>query len=473
MKRIIILILSLNLICSLSGGTPQWDQYLGNPGRTAYIDSNGPDSPAILWEVQLSDFPLHPFISGDSVVVGCGGRAVLIDLLTGDILDEAVADVQYLTGAYPVGDMILGKTAGGWLYKINPTTGDAPFDVRIPYGFFCWAHCHPIVLSDKLIFPSTPVVCLSVDDYSTLWDLQSSLGPFYPEDAEVYMIAASLERLHIVLWGVEGKNLLTVDSNTGEFLWERNSFRISMIATDGALLFAAGENLHTLDSETGELIWTFEFESDYLCSNIMVGPHAVYVTDNEMLYSVDKTTGALNWKVEWEENPFFWITYIVGFKESVICSDVRNLSCFSEEDGTEIWNIHFGDFIDHEPRKPCPATAEGILIVGGEEDSNKLLALASDPELFKRQGDVFLLEGLVDEAINSYKKAAELYEKKGNETQSRKIQEQIVELENLQETTPPETTPPSPKSTPTHIVLGLFILMGIFIVYYVLKKRNP
>jgi hypothetical protein len=41
MKRISVLILSVILIYSLSGGTPsthQWDQYLGNPGRTAYID---------------------------------------------------------------------------------------------------------------------------------------------------------------------------------------------------------------------------------------------------------------------------------------------------------------------------------------------------------------------------------------------------------------------------------------------------
>jgi len=476
MKRILVLLVSMTMVYSLSGDPLQWDQYLGNPGRTAYIDYEGPDSPEILWEVELSCLAGNPFISKDRVVVECGGKAVLIDLLTDTLLSEATANVESLTGAYPVGDTILGTTRGGWLYRINPVTGDAPFDVKIPDRFHCFVHCPPIVLSDRMIFPSTPVVCLSRDDYSTLWDLQSSLGPLYPEDGEVQMIAASSKRLYIVIREVEEKKIWTVDSDTGEFLWAKDGFEISVIATDGSVLFAGGEGLYALDTETGELLWLFEFESDYLSSNIVVGPHAVYATDEEKLYSVDKTTGVLNWKVQWEGNPF-WITYIVGMKNIVICSDVRNLSCFSAEDGTEIWNIHFADFIDLNPKKPCPAAAKGILIVGGKEGSNRILALASDPDLFVKQGDAFLSEGMKDQAIDSYKKAAQLYEKEGNLNKSQEMQQKVYELENQQESTSEPSTPPeSPPVTFNFSIVGIVVLavtlFGIFIVYYFVKRKE-
>ena len=479
MKRILILLISASMMYSLLSESLEWDQYLGNPGRKGYIDCNGPDSAEILWEVELPNFPGHPFISGDRVVVECGGRAVLIDLLTGTLLSDAVVDVKNLAAAYPLDDLILGTTNGGWLYRINPVTGEATFDVKIPDRFFCWAHCHPIVLSDSIIFPSTPVVCLSRSDYSTLWDLQSSLGSLYPEDAEVYTIAASSERLHIVFWGEE-LGVWTVDSDTGEFLWAEDRFKISLIAADESVLFAAGENLYALDAETGELLWTFEFESDHLSSNIMVGPHAIYATDSKRLYSVDKTTGVLKWITQWEENPF-WITYIIGAKNTVICSDVRYLSCFSAEDGTELWKVHFQDIIEPFSKKPCPAVARGVLIVGGKEGNNSLIALASDPDLHLKQGNAFLSRNMKEEAIKSFEKAAELYKRKGDMSKSQEIRERIRELEILSGITPttqppeslPITTLPEPAyPIPLHVVALIVIVVGISAVYYFIGYRR-
>ena len=78
----------------------------------------------------------------------------------------------------------------------------------------------------------------------------------------------------------------------------------------------------------------------------------------------------------------------------------------------------------------------------------ELIALASDPDLFMEQGDAFLSKGLRNQAISSYKKAAELYEKKGDTSRSQDVQERIHELEDEPESslpmTPPEPSAPIP-----------------------------
>ncbi|MBU7047641.1 MAG: hypothetical protein HXS54_14500 [Theionarchaea archaeon] len=126
------------------------------------------------------------------------------------------------------------------------------------------------------------------------------------------------------------------------------------------------------------------------------------------------------------------------------------------------------------------------------QEFSKLVAFASDPDIFVKQGDAFLSMNMKKEAINSYRKAQELYKKKGNETQSQKMEDQILELENLQETAPPETTPPEsenppeslstpptpPESTPPSestltpiLVVGSLVSIGVFIAYYIRKKH--
>jgi hypothetical protein len=76
---------------------------------------------------------------------------------------------------------------------------------------------------------------------------------------------------------------------------------------------------------------------------------------------------------------------------------------------------------------------------------------------------------LKDQAINAYKRAADLYEEQGNVSQYQKIKEKIYELEN-----PPETIPPTLFSDLRFILLLLALtgILGTLIVYYFIKKRT-
>ena len=93
----------------------------------------------------------------------------------------------------------------------------------------------------------------------------------------------------------------------------------------------------------------------------------------------------------------------------------------------------------------------------------------ADPDLLVNQAEAFLSKGLKDQAINAYKRAADLYEEQGNVSQSQKIKEKIYELEN-----PPETISPTLFSDLRFILplLALAGILGIFIVYYLIKRRT-
>lgn len=513
MKCIWLIVLTMvGMVCAFANEPCQWDQHLGNPGRTAYTDCSIPDSPEVLWEITLDGVAGTPFIVGDKVIVfsqfysffpppleaAPPSNVTVIDLLTGTLLRKIVPEEDFV-GVYPVGDTVLINT-GVKLYKLDLASEEISFVSTVPRTCFCLSGCHPLILPDKIVFPTTPAVCLSRDGYSMLWDLETSLGSLYPDTAEVLSIAASMDRVYVVLEEKNDRRVLAVDAETGKLIWMKDIV-VTGIAADGPTVFAAGEDLYALDAGTGEILWTFELE--FTWSNIAIGPAAVYSTDiQHYLYAVDKNTGELKWKSQWEEAE--WITYIVGAGNSIICSNILNLTAFSAKDGKELWNIHFRDYSGPFPDKPCPAVSEGIVVIPKKElqqgDSfvmirpEQLVALASDPYLFVKQGDAFLSEGLKDQAISSYEKAAELYEKKGDTSQSQEIREYILELKNQPESPPPETTPsattltppettqpesppPTTPSKPSNPLIPLsavviVVLIGILITYYLIKHKK-
>jgi hypothetical protein len=163
------------------------------------------------------------------------------------------------------------------------------------------------------------------------------------------------------------------------------------------------------------------------------------------------------------------------------------------EDGSVLWtsNFEIPDIMSVPPFGQIvapPSVAEGILVLGTM--TGEVMAFASDPDLFVKQGDAFLSKSHTEETINSYEKAAELHKKKGNLTQSQDIQERIRELENPLDseppttppttppteppTTPSESTPPeSPKLIPFSIALSLIgISIGILVAYYIIRQRK-
>lgn len=452
------LVVTLSTMCACSEPC-QWNQYLGNPGRTAYVYGSGPDFPEILWEITLEGEVDHPFIFEDRIIVSCDAYCVfpsppetapqqniaVIDLLTGTLVQRIIPEEDFLN-VYPVKEsLILGETYDK-LYEIDISSGKTTCVSDIPMKAFCDPRCYPIILSDMIVFPTTPVVCISMSDYRLLWNLETSLGSLYPENGKILNIAASQDRIYIIIDEEKERRIWAVDSTTGTFVWVSDPLTVSEIASDKFALFAGGDKVYALNAETGKVLWTFE---STLNSNIMVGGEAVYFSDNERLYSVDRKTGELKWESQWNGIPL-WITYIVGSGDMVICSNVFDLSSFSQKNGTQLWNVHFRNNTDMGTiTKPCPAVVQDILITR-KDGKDEMMALASDPELFVRQGEAFLSRGLENEAITSFKKALTLYERKGNISKLQEIQKRISEVETSSLSPQPPTIPsPSPAASPS------------------------
>lgn len=476
--RWIILLSILSIGYIGNNDDPFWDQYLGNSGRTAYIECIAPDSPEILWEITLEGEIQHPYIYNNNVIVltiespyfgnssedSNKDNLFIIDLLTGLLLMN-INPKEGLKGAYPIGnEIVLGGTLGK-LWEIDLSTQKVSFISRIPTKTSCLFGSNPLITSDFIIFPFIPVTSISRHDYQIRWDLSSSLGSNFPGGGEIRAIAASSDKVFLLMQEGVNMKVWAVNSHNGEFMWKSHDIPLcNQIAVNGSIIIAGGNGLVALDTETGEILWILE---EKILSNIVITTDEAYFTDNTQLYAIDIISGKQKWQSPWDSLSF-WITYVIGADNAVICSDVRNLTCFSREDGSQLWNMHFQDFIDGSVKKPCPAITNGIIIIAGEMGNNTLLAIASDPHLFAQQGDAFLSRELPDKAVESYRKAGELYEKVGNHEKAQEMKEKISRLESS-----PEFIIPSTSSYEYAVILVSGVLIVSILVYMLaIQKRS-
>ncbi len=481
-----ILFISVFMMCTFASAqgfnSCEWVQYLGDPQRTGYSACNGPETPEVLWKVSMpGGFDTSPFIVDNKVLIlwknshgFVEAKVLLLDLLTGKILQEFY-DPQ-LSRVFPVDDRIIGGS-GSYVYEIDLVSATRTLLTVTPKK---GSLLYPVVLTEKIVFPATPVVCLSTSDFDVIWSLEDvMLDP----ELDLFNLAGDEDILAFIMQD----QLYVIDSSTGVLKWTSEPLTLALWVVLGKdAIYCGGRNLWAFN-RNGSEIWDF-VPDERIVSNIVLGLDGLYFADEEnTLYKIDMN-GNLIWKTYWQVSPWYYKTHLIGAGDTLYCignygkPDLvarTHVSAYNMEDGNMIWDLEFGSscYI-----KGPPATAEGILVIGNT--NGELIALASDPELYKKQGDAFLSENLKEEAISSYEKAAELYEKKGDLKKSQEIQEKIYELENPQETMPPTTPPettlaptsPPPPEISTLIPISVLVfasMVGIFFAYYFIKQRKP
>jgi outer membrane protein assembly factor BamB len=459
---LVLLVTALVLTCGSCSDCIRWTEHLGNPQKTGYSACGGPDAPVELWKVRTTgDFETSPFIMNGKVIVlwknsqyhTLTAKVMILDVLTGEILHEM--DSLLFSEVFPVGDRIIGRS-GIRFYEIDIAAGTNTLLTEIPRRGYSFDQ-YPVILKNKIVIPTFPSLCLTFD-FDIRWDMgDTEIDPHL----RLYNVAGDEDILGFILAEEGITQLYVVDTSTGILQWMSGPLPSSLWLTIGNdTLYCGGEKLWAF-GQNGSERWSFSPEKRIM-SNLVLGLDGIFFADEaNNLYKID-FDGNLIWKTGWEVSPWYYKTHLIGAGTILYCignygnpdfPSKSSITAFSMEDGIELWNLEF-EHLNYV--KAFPAIAEGILILG--TIGGNVIALASDPDVFVRQGDAFLSKGITDEAITSFTKAAELFEKEGNAFESQKIRERIHELDSssefLPESSPPEHVPPGsepsePPSTPS------------------------
>ncbi len=508
----VILVCLAHATCSVPC---QWADYLGNPQRTAYSECAGPDYPAILWKLNIpGDFDTSPLVVDGMVLVLWKDsrfhlsetKVMFIDLLTGGIVQELYPE-NLIYRVFVNEDRIFGLSDKE-IFEIETHQGLITPGTSLPEKTFVNTNMYPLVLGDRIIIPTTPVVCISGSDFHTEWNLEDTISD---SGLEPIGLAGDDALIGFIMEKGGTRKIYAVDPKTGLLAWRSTPLPAVRWVTFGEnAVYCAGEYVWAFDRNGTEL-WRFVPEQT-VAANIVLEQDALYVADAaNKLYKVG-LDGNLIWEIEAKVSPQYRETHLVGagdilYRVGNFGDSGSQITAYNLRDRSKMWEFTFEtpEWLKGSPTaliKGSPAVAEGILII--EEMGGEIIALASDPDLFVNQGDAYLSGDFKDKAIDSYRKAQELYEKKGNLDQSQEIERRIHEIENHQETPPettspesekpPESTPPTPpesekppESTPptpsesTHpseststsiLVLGFLFSIGVFIVYFFIRKKH-
>jgi outer membrane protein assembly factor BamB len=434
----------------------QWPGYPEISQRTGYSVRTGSDASEVLWRINIpGDFDTSPFIINDTVVLLWKDnmyhlqetKIILLDLLTGEILEELKPD-ENIFKVFPVNQKILG-ISGDNIYEFNLTLKETILLASVPEKSFAMTNMYPLILEDRIILPTTPVTCLSQIDYHTLWNLKDSIS----EKVEPLSLAGDESLALFIMTSEKGLRIFALNPETGLLRWKSDHLPAALwLALKEDTIFCGGNNLWAFDRKGNEQ-WVFIPEGR-IVSNIVVGPDAVYFADeSHHLYKVD-FGGSLMWKTSCEVSPWYYETHLVRAGNILYCignfgdpvSVTRSwVDSYSVEDGKRVWDLKFEDI---HYIKASPAVADTILVMG--KIGGEVLALSSDPDMYVTQGDTFLSEGCTERAITSYRRAAEFYAGRGNVSRSQEIEAAIRELQSPSESALPETATPTtpPESTP-------------------------
>lgn len=438
MKTVNILI-TLVLIFPSLGGSPSWSQYLGDPGRTAYSEYGSPQTPTLLWRTWMPGaFAASPFVADGSIIAflrdpyqfspypNAQEKSTItqIDLLTGELTSYIDSEPQSpFWLVFPIGEEVFAKR-GGDLLKVNFQSQKVTKVATIPEECPLFT-CYPVVLKDTILFPTTSVMCLSQEDWSILWDLTTTLGT---NSGSVLSVVVDDKNTFIIRENAGKNQILSVDSTTGKLHWSGPPTTAVKLALRDGVLFAAGDSLRTLDAETGELLWEF-VPTSFIVSNVVVAPETVYVADSSNLYAVNRNTGALKWKTEWEGMTTGPVTppydFLIAGDDAVFCvghlSDKGSvITAFDTKDGKELWK--FSAYL----RAP-PILSEGILILNTIE--GEMIAFTTEPDIFFRQGQLFLERGAYTRALYSFMKARQLYEQRNERENAQAAEAALLKCE--------------------------------------------
>ncbi|MGC1121110.1 MAG: PQQ-binding-like beta-propeller repeat protein [Candidatus Methanofastidiosia archaeon] len=396
----------------------EWNELYGDREHTGYCYGPAPDSPYLIWSVDINDSA-----AGDPV-----------------ILDGKVA--------------ILGMSL---LHFLELESGEA----TKTYNFAGAATL--AVSGNKLLMPCVwRLICFDMDSESVLWESNMEGGinsnplvycgrvftaggwcPWmeHTDEKEEKKVICFDQFTGEVLWkystngkvchspsisdsvlyvGSDDGCIYALDVDTGKLIWKRDTgsrVQDSLVISEDYVI-ASSDLLYCLDKRNGDIVW----RSQRACrSSPVVAYDLIFCTDETGVYALNKE-GNIVW-----ENPLSCIitSSLVADEKLFLWSITGTLYALNVFTGNEVWHYDTGLYSETHPNysRGTLAISEGILVLCTYQ--GKVIAFGIEPEYLFSKALESEEQGLYCLAYNLYNKA--LIQCENTETKEN-IEEKVSEL---------------------------------------------
>lgn len=428
MKNVIALTMCIGLLWS---PVYSWDHFKGSLERTGSSTLPAPDTPYLLWEVDLeSSLYSSPVVMNELVFQVALEKVVCLDLGTGNVVWTSCIPAYHSTPAVSYDRIIVSTNRGVtalsidegnllWEYVVAGRFSTLPLNDYIVSS--------PAVSGGKVVVGTRPysqlhidpppndfddlyLICLDEFDGKERWYVRTTLG-VYSSPCISYgkVFAASRE-------------MLCIDMTTGDILWnseythrynlefsknERYNFDDSTPALYHGILiggssvmgwslveprFEGFQKIVAMDQYTGDILWEW-IEEDALASSPAVYRGKIYFYSFDgMVRCLSFLDGTELWESPISEKKEFdtmglrlWPSPSVADGKVYIGSIDGTFFCLDADTGEILWEYETGG-----PIHSAPAFAWGKVLISSTD--GHLYCFAIDPEAYKEKAQKYVGE---------------------------------------------------------------------------------
>lgn len=381
---LVVLILSSNMSSEVS---QSWPMFMHDPQHTGFAACAAPDTVYLSW-VYDAQAPIaaSPIIIDGTVFLAARGKMVALQAETGNVIWSHKIPVMGSTPAICDGIIVVGTTTG--FVALDSETGELIWDTFI-YESFYNTEYDPF---DEF-FSSSPVI---IQDRVYV-GAGTNLEPGTSGATEEVM------RLRNPL-----KNIMCMDINSGEILWEVPLFGSmgSSPAFYDNILYFSSATCYALDPDDGSILWRLSHPYPMSSSPVVVDDTVLISFYNE--YGQCEVLRIQNGDTLWtrEIEGSMSPTPAVSQGKVVVKTDMGDISALDIESGDLIWTRQLGnellikDWFIHSA-SASPAIADGKIFVGTANGLFSCLDLETGEILWQYQtkADIVASAAIVDEKV--------------------------------------------------------------------------
>ena len=458
MKYMSILLLCFGLVSSLEAS--DWSCFKGSPERRGSSDVPAPDTPYLLWRVDLgSELYASPVVKNGKVCQGAFEEIMCIDLDTGEVLWTSSIPAHNSTPVLTDDNLIVATNRG--VTAVSLENGDLIWEYLVSQRFSSldlidYIVSSPTVSDGKVVSGTMPyafriqsagshksnenyVICLDEKTGKEEWVVETTLGVLTsPCIVDGKVFAASREMLCIdlekgrVIWDSEYNHPWDVKIPIKErYAFDRSTpalYHGMLIGGSTDMNRAGTESRYTgwqkvvaVDQYTGNICWEWVKEGILFSSPSIYKGKIYFYSFDGIIRCISLLNGEKLWETQISESQELdfggsrqWPSPAVTDGKVYIGTIEGIFYCLDALTGEILWKYEMGT-----PTYTAPALVPGKVLISST--NGRLYCFGIDPAAYKLKAEQYLEDRVYDTAEEFLIKAKDYAED----------DEEIEEINNL------------------------------------------